>query len=88
MWLDEYEGTKRTLNIYYHAAPSGSHEATLDASEVAEVGWFTPSELPAQLAFPGHIPAALEAWRRAGSQDFVTALLDRPAKTRMEPTRP
>ena len=89
MWLDEYEGTKRTLNICYHAVPAGSHEGTLDTTEVAQVGWFTPSELPTQLAFPGHIPAVLEAWKRvANSGDFVTELLDRPANTRIKPDRP
>ena len=82
MWLDEYQGSKRTLNIYYHAAPAGPTSGVLDAAEVAEAAWFMPSGLPEQLAFPGHVPAALEAWKRAAnSAQCVTPLLDRPADT-------
>jgi ADP-ribose pyrophosphatase YjhB (NUDIX family) len=84
MWLDEYDGIKRTLNIYYHAVPSGSAAGVHDPAEVAEIAWFSTSSLPDQLidqlAFPGHILAALEAWKRAAtSAQFVTAILDRPS---------
>ena len=68
MWIDTYapEGPgadKVTLNIYFHAVPEGPAEARTDPNEVAEIGWFAPDELPADVAFPGHIPAVLRAWR-------------------------
>jgi ADP-ribose pyrophosphatase YjhB (NUDIX family) len=82
MWLDGYEGTKRTLNAYYHATLVGSEHGVRDAGEVAEVGWFSCPELPVDLAFPGHIPAVLEAWKQAvDSGDLMTALRDRPGTT-------
>jgi ADP-ribose pyrophosphatase YjhB (NUDIX family) len=79
MWLDAYEGTTRTLTVYYHATLRGSAETVLNTSEVAEVAWFRPSELPDELAFTGHVPAALDAWRQAvAAADIASALLDRP----------
>lgn len=80
MWLDRYGEAKRTLNIYYHARPRGPFETTVDSNEIVEVGWFLPSELPDALAFPGHVPAALAAWKTAVRRDTLeTDLLDRPA---------
>jgi len=68
MWIDVYapEGPnadKVTLNIYFHAMPEGAAETWTDPNEVAEIGWFGPDELPSEVAFPGHIPAVLRAWR-------------------------
>ena len=82
IWLDEYlepgHAGKRTLNIYYHAVPSGSATVLPDRVEVVEAGFFPASQLPEQLAFPGHVPAALEAWKRAASAgELVTGLFDR-----------
>ena len=54
---------KVTLNIYFHATAEGAAEARTDPNEVAEIGWFAPDELPGELAFPGHVPAVLRAWR-------------------------
>jgi ADP-ribose pyrophosphatase YjhB (NUDIX family) len=70
MWVDTYapEGPgadKVTLNIYFHATARGPAEAWTDPTEVAEVGWFAPDELPGDMAFPGHIPDVIEAWRRS-----------------------
>jgi ADP-ribose pyrophosphatase YjhB (NUDIX family) len=70
IWIDTYapdgpEADKVTLNVYYHATPTGTAEARLDPNEVAEIGWFAPGELPNALAFPGHIPKVLRAWARA-----------------------
>jgi ADP-ribose pyrophosphatase YjhB (NUDIX family) len=66
MWIDSYapdDADKITLNIYFHASVGGSGETRPDASEVAEVAWFAADELPDELAFPGHLPAVLRAWR-------------------------
>jgi 8-oxo-dGTP pyrophosphatase MutT (NUDIX family) len=81
IWLDEYRREKefkRTLNIYYHATPLKSTIPTIDANEVLEAKFFPPSRLPNALAFPGHVPAALKAWKMArNSNQRVTGLLDR-----------
>src|SRR3972149_2271928 len=70
MWIDTYapdgpNADKVTLNIYFHAEPLGPADAHADPSEVAEVVWFAPDELPDSFAFPGHLPAVLRA-RRGG----------------------
>jgi ADP-ribose pyrophosphatase YjhB (NUDIX family) len=82
MWLDDYGGTKRTLNIYYHAKLSGPRDVAIDPSEIMEMKWFLPSDLPDRLAFPGHLPDALDAWRQAvETATFVTSLPDRPVQS-------
>jgi ADP-ribose pyrophosphatase YjhB (NUDIX family) len=68
MWIDVYapEGPnadKVTLNIYFHATAEGPAAERTDPNEVAEIAWFPPDELPDEVAFPGHIPAVLRAWR-------------------------
>jgi ADP-ribose pyrophosphatase YjhB (NUDIX family) len=70
MWIDDYApaggaGEKVTLNIYFHASARGGAEARTDPNEVAEIGWFGPDELPLEMAFPGHVPAVLRAWRES-----------------------
>jgi len=81
MWIDRYESEgpgdeKITLNIYFHATVLGSTEAPADRTEAADVAWFAADELPQPLAFPGHLPEALAAWR-AGLDETL-----RPAATR------
>lgn len=85
IWLDEYSPAapgrppKRTLNIYYHAVPPDGATANPDPHEVAEARWFRPTEFPTPLAFPGHVPQVLAAWRQAvHSGAITTPLLDRP----------
>ena len=50
IWLDEYPDgdhvSKRTLNIYYHAIPVQATAPIPDASEVAEVGFFSAAYFP------------------------------------------
>jgi 8-oxo-dGTP diphosphatase len=85
IWLDEYPDgdhiSKRTLNIYYHAIPVQATAPIPDASEVAEIGFFSAADLPDALAFPAHVPAALEAWKKAVVQGQLTTppLFDRSA---------
>ena len=70
LWIDSYspdDAEKVTLSIYFHATPEGPVRTRTDTHEVAEIGWFTPQELPSELAFPGHLPAVLRAWVRAAS---------------------
>ena len=84
MWLDDYGDSKRTLNIYYHARPRGPFEVALNPDEILEIGWFLPADLPDVVAFPGHVPAALEAWKTAvRTNTLETALLDRPTDARV-----
>jgi ADP-ribose pyrophosphatase YjhB (NUDIX family) len=94
MWIDTYapEGPgadKVTLNIYFHATAEGEAEERTDPNEVAEIGWFAPEELPTHVAFPGHIPEVLRAWREsveAAPRPSVSSVL-RPAPPRKaEPT--
>jgi ADP-ribose pyrophosphatase YjhB (NUDIX family) len=78
MWIDTYapsgpDADKVTLNVYFHATPTGTGEARLDLNEVAGIDWFPPRELPSALAFPGHIPNVLRAWRRAAEERLPTA---------------
>jgi ADP-ribose pyrophosphatase YjhB (NUDIX family) len=68
MWMDAYapdgpDADKITLNIYFHADAEAGAEPVCDSAEIAEVGWFAPDALPADLAFPNHVPAVLRAWR-------------------------
>jgi ADP-ribose pyrophosphatase YjhB (NUDIX family) len=67
MWIDSYtpDGDKVTLNIYFHATSDENEDAVADPTEVAEIGWFAPDELPSQTAFPGHLPAVLRAWKES-----------------------
>ena len=68
-----FAADKVTLNVYFHATPTGIAEARLDPNEVAEIGWFPSGELPSTLAFPGHIPKVLSAWRLAAEEPSATA---------------
>jgi ADP-ribose pyrophosphatase YjhB (NUDIX family) len=68
MWVDTYapegaDADKVTLNIYFHATARAGAQTRIDPNEVAEIGWFAADELPAEVAFPGHVPAVLRAWR-------------------------
>jgi 8-oxo-dGTP diphosphatase len=70
MWIDSYaeEGEvsdKVTLSIYFHATVRGGAQPRTDPNEVAEIGWFAGDDLPSDLAFPGHIPEVLRAWRES-----------------------
>jgi ADP-ribose pyrophosphatase YjhB (NUDIX family) len=78
MWLDSYAPSgpgadKITLNIYFSATLAGTGEPQRDPGEVAEIGWFAPDELPEPLAFPGHLPEALRAWRASQERPSRTA---------------
>ena len=68
IWLDSYapegpDADKLTLNIYYHARVEAGAQTRMDPNEVAEIAWFDAGALPKELAFPGHLPAVLRAWR-------------------------
>ena len=56
---DRYGDGPPTLNIFYVArAPAGEPRAL---SDVAEVAWFAPADVPEELAFPNGA-VALRAW--------------------------
>jgi 8-oxo-dGTP diphosphatase len=64
IWIDDYGDTGEvTLNVYFHARVVGG-DPRPDLEEVAELGWFAPDELPAELAFPEHERLVLDAWLR------------------------
>jgi 8-oxo-dGTP diphosphatase len=68
MWIDTYapdgdDADKVTLNIYFHATVAPGARAVLDPTEVAEIGWFSPDEVPEALAFPGHSKEVVRRWR-------------------------
>ncbi len=70
MWMDRYgasgpDADKATLNIYFHAVLDGAAELVRDPNEVAEIAWCEADDLPRELAFPGHVPAVLRAWRQS-----------------------
>jgi len=70
MWVDTYapdgeDADKVTLNIYFHATAEPDAVEAPDPTEVAEVGWFAPAEIPESLAFPGHSGAVIRAWRES-----------------------
>jgi hypothetical protein len=68
-----------TLNIYYHAVPVGEASVTPDGIEVGDARWFAADTLPRRLAFPRHVAAVLDAWRRAVlAGETRTPLPDRP----------
>lgn len=61
IFLDTYgDGGTDTLNVCYVAQVTGGEEAP--ASDVAEIAWFPPEEVPANLAFR-NTREALDAWR-------------------------
>lgn len=69
IWMDEYgsapaaELRESTLNIYYHAVLETNCIETRNATEVVEIGWFTPEKLPSNMAFPRHECSVLKAWK-------------------------
>jgi 8-oxo-dGTP diphosphatase len=85
LWIDTYapdgpNADKVTLNIYFHATPEGPAETRMDPNEVAEIAWFDPRNLPSDIAFPGHVPAVLRAWRDAVAKASRTApISERPS---------
>ncbi len=60
--IDTYADRDYTLNLYYLAEPVGGREAPAD--DLAELRWFTPRELPSELAFP-HCARVLATWARS-----------------------
>ncbi len=67
IWLDDYGDTGEvTLNCYYRCRVTGGFERP-QPSEVAELRWFDPGELPPDgLAFPEHAGLVLDAWLAGG----------------------
>jgi ADP-ribose pyrophosphatase YjhB (NUDIX family) len=91
-WIDEYAsggpgGTdpRYCAVSYYHAVATEEPRPHVDGSEVAEVGWFAPDELPERLAPPGNGPRIYRAWRDAVSAGRLeTPLPDRVAAEQQE----
>lgn len=68
MWIDDYADGIVTLNVYWLLEPSGEPAPNSASDEVHELGWFGPDELPADIAFPAHARAVLDAWRGNGGR--------------------
>ena len=70
-WVDVYaddpeEPDAGVINVaYYRAVPTARGSGALDPAEVSEVGWFAWDELPADLAPPDTLEAALAAAQAA-----------------------
>ena len=79
IWLDSYERAEtETIALYsicYRAEPVSRFQLSLQPAEILEAGWFAPDAIPVDLAFPGHVPAAIEAWQKA-RRSPATPLLD------------
>ena len=93
MWIDSYApdgpgADKVTLTIYFNATVADGHEPQLASSKVAEIGWFGRDELPEPLAFPGHVPEVLEAWRASQERPPLRAVAAGrgPVPRKPEPT--
>ena len=72
MWMDRYgdqEPPVSTLNLYFHARPVDGGAERLGSPEVVEIGWFSPEEIPEDLAFPEHAQLVLAAWCAAAATD-------------------
>jgi ADP-ribose pyrophosphatase YjhB (NUDIX family) len=68
IFIDRYGSEdSNTFNVYYRARPVGG--ALAPADDAAEARWFPPDTLPADIAFPGHIPSVLAAWRASLAAD-------------------
>ena len=79
-WIDEYlPGAPGGVEpqycavSYFHAVPVEEPRLRGD-HEVAEVAWFAPDELPAEVSPPGNGPRIYAAWREA----FRTGRLETP----------
>jgi ADP-ribose pyrophosphatase YjhB (NUDIX family) len=59
--LDTYADRDYTLNLYYLAEIIGGQERPAD--DIAELQWFSPSELPSDLAF-AHTHDVLSRWKQ------------------------
>jgi 8-oxo-dGTP diphosphatase len=66
-WVDVYsddagDPDAEVINVAYYTATLVTEEPPrLDPAEVSEIGWFSPDELPAELAPPGTLAAVLAA---------------------------
>jgi len=58
--IDTYHDRDYTLNLYWVGEILGGQERAAD--DLCELRWFTPDELPGELAFP-HCALVLQAWR-------------------------
>jgi ADP-ribose pyrophosphatase YjhB (NUDIX family) len=71
IWMDEYgsepaaELRESTVNIYYHGVLETDCIEIRNVAEVVEIGWFTPEQMPANIAFPRHECSVLGAWKEA-----------------------
>jgi ADP-ribose pyrophosphatase YjhB (NUDIX family) len=72
-WVDMYaddpdEPDAGVINVsYYSAALANGERGMADPAEVSEIGWFAWDELPADLAPPGTLAAALAVARVAAT---------------------
>jgi ADP-ribose pyrophosphatase YjhB (NUDIX family) len=71
-WIDEYlPGEPGGVEpqycavSYYHAVPLDEPHAVHDGNEVAEVAWFAPDDVPADVSPPQNGPRIYAAWREA-----------------------
>lgn len=67
IWMDTYEPDESTMNVYYNAVPESDIAVTdIDATEIADLGWFAAGDIPSEIAFPHHSLSVLDAWLKRG----------------------
>jgi ADP-ribose pyrophosphatase YjhB (NUDIX family) len=78
IWMDDYarDATREaTANVAYLFRLRDDRSPVVQPDEVADARWFPLEELPANLAFPGHVPLVL---RRAAEMASGDAPSDEP----------
>ncbi|HUS13415.1 MAG TPA: NUDIX hydrolase [Chloroflexia bacterium] len=64
IFIDRYgDNPQTTFNVYYRGRVLRGTLAPAD--DASEAHWFSADALPAEIAFPGHIPEVLAVWRAA-----------------------
>lgn len=94
-WIDEYlpaadeaSEAQYCAVSYYHAVPVGEAEPRPGGDrEVAEVAWFAPNDLPAELCPPLNGRRIYATWREAlAAARLETPLLDLCVASRLDAT--
>ena len=77
MWMDTYgppgPDVQATLNCYYHVVPTTDDDPRVDPVESTDAAWFSPAEIPGDLAFPDHAGQVIDAWRRSVAAGTVSS---------------
>lgn len=83
IWTDRYPDSRAERGerpvetivcVYYTARLDASIDLRGDPAEIGAIRWFGRDELPLdEMAFPDHMPAVLNAWRRGAVASLPSA---------------